>query len=103
MASGVQIIATERQRQIDVKGWTAEHDDRHSAGEIAMAASVYAMTPRERSNEIMRQNFAELLWPWDWRWFKPAKRKTKAGRIRELAKAGALCAAEIDRLQRSKG
>lgn len=65
-----------------------------------MAAVVYAMPPEERANEILRQNFAELLWPWDWHWFKPAGRKTVKGRIRELVKAGALIAAEIDRLQR---
>jgi hypothetical protein len=34
------------------------------------------------------------LWPWDESWWKPGDR------IRELAKAGALIAAEIDRLNR---
>ena len=100
--TGVEIIAAERKRHTEVEGWTAEHDDQHSAGEIAMAAVVYAMPPKERDNEILRQNFAELLWPWEWHWFKPSKRKTVSGRIRELAKAGALMAAEIDRLQRTR-
>lgn len=36
------------------------------------------------------------IWPWDKSWWKP----TPDDRIRELIKAGALIAAEIDRLQR---
>ena len=98
--SGVFRIAAERKRQVAVENWTPKHDDEHTGGELAMAAAVYAMTPEERANEILRQNFAELLWPWEWPWFKPAKRKTVKGRIRELEKAGALIAAEIDRLLR---
>ena len=35
------------------------------------------------------------MWPWDLEWFKPSP----YDRIRELVKAGALIAAEIDRLQ----
>ena len=103
--SGIERIARERQRQIDKEQWSAEHDDEHRHGEIAMAAAVYAMTPTERANEILRQNLAELLWPWDWGWFKPGKKgrtikSSLRNRIRELEKAGALCAAEIDRLER---
>jgi hypothetical protein len=36
-------------------------------------------------------------WPWDWRFWKPS-----VDPIRDLVKAGALIAAEIDRLQRKK-
>lgn len=39
-------------------------------------------------------------WPFEWSWWKPANPPSLQGRIRELAKAGALIAAEIDRLQR---
>ena len=35
------------------------------------------------------------IWPWNLIWWKP----TPNDRIRELVKAGALIAAEIDRLQ----
>jgi hypothetical protein len=35
-------------------------------------------------------------WPWDAEWFRPVPKD----RIRELVKAGALIAAEIDRLNR---
>lgn len=84
---GAQLISKERNRQLKVEGWSADHDDDHSDGELVDAAVCYARceddekpTPRE--------------WPWDSCWWKPK------GRIRNLVRAGALIAAEIDRLQR---
>jgi len=38
----------------------------------------------------------ENLWPWGKEWWKPSDRR------RDLVKAGALIAAEIDRLDRAK-
>lgn len=38
-------------------------------------------------------------WPWEPGWWKPGKGNSYADRVRELVKAGALIAAEIDRLQ----
>jgi len=32
MKTGVELIADERQRQIEVEGWTAEHDDANEYG-----------------------------------------------------------------------
>lgn len=81
-------IATERRRQIESEGWNRFHDDKHTNGEMAVAASCYAMPP-----EIgMRAE----RWPWNPSWWKP----TPDDRIRELVKAGALIVAEIERLQR---
>lgn len=98
---GVTLIAAERQRQVDAEGWTAEHDDTHECGELALAAAVYACPPRDRSDAIKR-----ALWPWGWNSFKGEPmyfdRPTPTdARIRSLVKAGALIAAEIDRLQRA--
>lgn len=40
-------ISHERERQIELEGWSRDHDDReHSHGEIAMAAACYA-APKE--------------------------------------------------------
>ena len=89
--SGIDLIAAERRRQIDEEGWTKRHDDDHDREEIAMAAVVYACPQRYRE----RVWFA---WPWDDEWYKP----TPDNRIRELVKAGALIAAEIDRLEARK-
>jgi hypothetical protein len=86
--NGIEIIAAERQRQIEQEGWSAEHDDEHREGELGKAAACYAQPPEIG---VRCQD-----WPWDRKWWKP----TPSDRIRELAKAGALIAAEIDRLKR---
>lgn len=80
--NAIELIAVERQRQIDVEGWTPEHDDEHTDGAIAHAAAAYAMSSLD-------------LWPWEARWWKPS-----ADRVRDLVKAGALIAAEIERIRR---
>ncbi|MDR7867788.1 MAG: hypothetical protein RIN56_13320 [Sporomusaceae bacterium] len=90
MTKGVQLIAEERQRQIDQEGWTAEHDRQHSRGELAIAAGCYAFPQIVR----MAWGMAQRLWPWGLEWWKPCPED----RIYELQKAGALIAAEIDRL-----
>lgn len=106
LLSGVELIAKERQRQTSQEGWTSEHDDEHTDGELANAAACYAMTPDSRKelglfegmHSWFKRTILERLWPWDDSWWKP----TKSKRIRELTKAGALIAAEIDRLQREQ-
>lgn len=98
--TGVELIAAERQRQIEVEGWTPDHDDEHDDGQIAKAAAVYALPDEVRSTIVDGPfRLTAFLWPrsWHWGWFKP----TPNDRVRELVKAGALCAAEIDRLQRT--
>lgn len=93
MKTGIELIAEERQRQIEVEGWTVERDkEEHAIGELALAASCYAMTPDLRPAELPPSH-----WPWVNYW-KPSPND----RIRELQKAGALIAAEIDRLQALK-
>jgi len=91
MKSGIELITEERQRQIDVEGWTPEHDAEHSNNELSKAAIVYASDSQARENS----NIIDWLWPWERAWWKP----TPDNRVKELVKAGALIAAEIDRLQ----
>lgn len=96
MMNGIELIAAERKRQIEVEGFDAAHDDNptNEIDDLAMAAVCYAMTP------AARDRFADGIpeeWPWEGRWWKP----TPDDRIRELVKAGALIAAEIDRLMRA--
>lgn len=90
--TGAELIAEERQRQIDAEGYSASYDSNHSAQQLAMAAACYATPPHHRLYREPRSTPA--LWPWnDYNW-KP----TPDDRVRELVKAGALIAAEIDRL-----
>lgn len=96
--TGVELIAVERQRQITEKGWTAEHDDGHADGSLLTAAIVLA---DDVSGIVERwiesQGDANIdRWPWK----LPARDKYDDNPIRLLSIAGALLAAEIDRLQR---
>lgn len=86
MGLGVNLIESERERQIYREGWTEEHDDKHVNNELALAAACYAVP----------DVFSQGYWPptWNLSWYKSTTR------IRDLVKAGALIAAEIDRLQR---
>lgn len=45
MTKGVELISVERQRQIEVEGWTQEHDAHHDNQELAHAAVVYTQRP----------------------------------------------------------
>lgn len=104
--SGVALIAAERQRQIEKEGWTPEHDDSHTNGELAQAAACYALNPSQvwagdRSESVFAvvDDFVgpnEVPWPWERHAYKRDR-----DRIRELVKAGALIAAEIDRQNRA--
>jgi hypothetical protein len=90
--TGIERIAAERKRQIEEKGCTAEHDDQWEDGELSRAAASYAYPP----DNGIHSSWRVALWPWADEWYRP----TPENRIRELEKAGALIAAEIDRLQR---
>lgn len=97
MKSGIELIAEERQRQIEVEGWSLMHDEGHGAGELAMAAMCYAMEPIWRPAGI-----APMGWPWVTGEPNDGFKPSPDNRIKELCKAGALIAAEIDRLQNDK-
>lgn len=101
--NGVELIAKERQRQINVEGFTVEHDLIHTDGELAQAASVYADIANYNGEFSLIEDTTKKVkvlidrtfkWPFDMKLWKP----TPDDRIRELSKAGALIAAEIDRL-----
>lgn len=103
--SGVEQITEERNRQILKEGWTSEHDDEHVNEELANMAATYALPPYFRDGMIANIVSECTLkgicptWPYfdiDIKWFKPSPED----RIKELRKAGALIAAEIDRLNR---
>lgn len=94
--SGVALIATERARQINVEGYTPEHDDGHPY-EMARAAACYL---RVGARLPMMVYPPPDEWPWEAAAWKPAEDDTTEADVRNLVKAGALIAAEIDRLQR---
>jgi len=86
--AGTELIAEERQRQIDKEGWTEDHDAGHQENEILHAAICYAINADEPDD-----TGPHMMWPWEDKWWKP----TKGDTVRDLVKSGALIAAEIDR------
>lgn len=84
-------VLAERERQKTVEGWTVEHDDKHNTGELAEAATCYAMPYRSYRDAVVN-----IAWPWDRGWWKPKDRRSN------LVRAGALILAEIERLDRQE-
>jgi hypothetical protein len=97
--SGAEMIAAERARQRRVEGWTAEHDDQYRNGELSVAAACYVLIASALAR--WEPGAVDLSvppnWPWDGKWWKPAQTP-----LRNLIKAGALIAAEIDRVLREQ-
>lgn len=108
---GAHRIAVERGRQIAQEGYSLEHDDRHGLGELLLEAIRFAISayleandvPPEVSQYLQALIFRELAracygsaYPEPLCTLKPATPE------RHLEKAGALIAAEIDRLLRKR-
>lgn len=97
-SDGAWRIATERERQVTVKNYSAKHDDRHIHGQLVQAASFYlevALTAEMRDDAAHYHRIPRAPWPWP----RDASRPDDDP-IHNLERAGALIAAEIDRLVR---
>lgn len=90
-----QLILEERQRQINVEGWTPDHDDEHDDGSLAYVAACYMLNATNQNT--LNDRGVPLGWPWDDKWWKPKDP------VRDLVRAGALYMAERDRLVRMRG
>ncbi|EOG4610375.1 hypothetical protein ACLD92_006898, partial [Pseudomonas aeruginosa] len=88
-------VQAERRRQVEAEGWTPEHDDGHSHGQMARAAACYALAGSSAPNDGTAALLVSLAWPWDEQWWKPSTAR------RDLVKACALALAEIERLDRA--
>jgi hypothetical protein len=62
----------------------------------ALAAATYALEPIWDESNLKEGTNVPYMWPFENGWYKP----DPIDRVRELQKAGALIAAEIDRLNR---
>ncbi|MBV0881493.1 hypothetical protein KTQ42_19585 [Noviherbaspirillum sp. L7-7A] len=89
------MIAAERQALVAM-GYDAIHDDEHAAGELAAAAACFALGSTEVRNRKQAVE-ALTLSPAEW----PSGILVETTRMRQLVVAGALIAAEIERLQRA--
>jgi len=102
--NGAELIYKERNRQLRDEGWTPQHDDAHSGGELSRAAECYVVAAQTAMVRDDAARYHKVFGadqaadgPGDEGWWKPSNDP-----IRNLVKAGALIAAEIDRLQRAE-
>jgi|SRR5579872_2615752 len=93
--NGAELIAAERKRQVEEEGWTDAHDDLHGDFELSQAAICYSDAACGANSWIVGRPPA--WWPFGRECWRPS-----LDPIRNLVKAGALIAAEIDRLQRKR-
>lgn len=91
MKTGIELIAEERQEQIKKHGWNKKHDAAHVHGELCKVAAILAVVGTD----------AKVVSPDEWEsgeniW--GLEEKLKNNPIHRLKVAGALIAAEIDRI-----
>lgn len=92
--AAMELICNERLRQIKT-GRTPERDALYHMGELSRAAASYAAPKGFRRTQA--DDVTPMIWPWHPSTFK-AEPQTTEGRLRELAKAGALILADMERL-----
>lgn len=101
MKTGIELISEERARQIEAEGRSKELDTQYHEAELAKAASCYLDHAIRKRNLDTRfpgptkeycQSEVPYSWPWGSEHWKPKNQ------VRDLVRAGALIAAEIDRL-----
>ncbi|MGV6475566.1 hypothetical protein [Azotobacter vinelandii] len=91
LTTAARDVLAERRRQIEVEGFSPEHDRQYDLGELPAAAASYALFA-QRQVLGLRRNEPDHAWPWILEWWKPGDARSA------LVKAGALILAEIERL-----
>ncbi|MDY6893802.1 MAG: hypothetical protein SVO01_00065 [Thermotogota bacterium] len=95
---GIKKVVSERFRQIQIEGWSKDHDSQHYPSELALAGMLYVSDAIKNMEAIENglctfKNNAPENWPWSERWWKPTPNTPS----RQLEKAAALLIAAIDR------
>ena len=90
-AQGANEIGRERFRQIKEEGYGLNDDDDYKSNQLIEAATSYLLAC---GGENLSES--EKIWPWDLNYFKPKDTHSN------LVRAGALIAAEIDRLHHQR-
>lgn len=94
LGAGVKAIAAERERQLQAEGFSRDCDQQYREGELARAATAYVQLAAMDLQVGTRSHIAlqepPFFWPWAPEWWKPVDAR------RDLVRAGALIAAQID-------
>lgn len=94
LGTGVKAIAAERERLLQAEGFTRDGDQQYRRGELAKAATAYVQLAATDLEAGTRDHIAwhgpAAVWPWAPERWKPVDAR------RDLARAGALIAAQID-------
>lgn len=98
MKSGVELVADERQNQIDKYGFTGQHHAAHPEwyedGQLISAAGMLSQYDINKHPEDLYRRIVPLNWDKEW-W----QRMCDKPLFERLVISAALIAAEIDRLQ----
>jgi hypothetical protein len=92
MKTGIELITEERWEQVYKHGWSRDSDVKHHFGELAKYAAALAVIGTDAQIVENGEEFEDV-------WDLVDKHKDPKDRIHSLKVAGALIAAEIDRLQ----
>ena len=90
LSPAMQAVIAERFRQIEVEGWSPEHDEAHEKGELAKAGANYAFYAGNGAKEV------PWAWPWNGSWWKPQDFR------RDLVRGAALILAELEKFDLSR-
>ena len=94
--AAVDDIVAERKRQTEAEGWSTEHDNQYTQGELARAAMAYCQAASFGSFDTSAlAGHPPHYWPWETAWWKPKNCR------RDLVRAAALIVAEIERIDRA--
>lgn len=87
--AGIDLIITERWRQITEEGFDVNHDYQHSQVTLKIAAHCYLLADGPESP-------LPPEWPWSPKWWKPKDK------VRNVVLAGALYLAAADRVEHGR-
>lgn len=96
MKTGIELIAEERQEQIEKHGFDVNRDTKYYQNQELIQAALFCIAQRDNMWPIS----INIHWPLTWDEELKTKIENK-DRVNQLRVAGALIAAEIDRLQNS--
>lgn len=113
--SGIQLIAEERQRQIEKLGYDEDHDSMETAFQLSGAAAMYIANAINKdfydhshyddngpcARFQLRQIDSKDMWAEQWPW-NDRDGRLSSDILTSLVTAGALIAAEIDRLKKGE-